>query len=213
MRKHRKQGMATVLIIEDNQDIAMLYETVFAQHQVRIFNDVPEAIRFLRYAAAPDLVITDFYLPSGTGSEIASFIRSQQELHNVPILGVSVDDMQKDVAERVGMTGFLAKPIDISELINVAQRLISSPVEIQPPQRRQQLTTEMRRALIEYGQAYRHLYKREPDGELVDGEVFIGGQRCDIHWLRAETRRLNSLAHGTGAKNYLLRLIDKLRRL
>ena len=39
--------MATVMIVEDNPEIAGLYEKIFHQHKTRILNDVPDAIHYL----------------------------------------------------------------------------------------------------------------------------------------------------------------------
>jgi CheY-like chemotaxis protein len=203
--------MATVMVIEDNKDIADLYRNIFVQHEVRIFNDVPEALAFLQ-KVRPDLVITDFYLPSGTGKDIASYMRAQPNLRDVPILGVSVDDLQKQDAQRMGMNDFLSKPLDINEVLNVSQLLISTP---RAPKRSGQsaLTPGMMQALKDYTQAYRQLYSRAPDAVAHGTEVLVAGQPCDEAWLRAETTRLKSLSQGGGPKNYLMRLIDKLRRI
>jgi DNA-binding response OmpR family regulator len=203
--------MATVVVIEDNADIAELYRNIFTQHSVQIFPDVPDALTYLQ-RNRPDLVITDFYLPSGTGKDVAGFMRSQVTLRDVPILGVSVDDLQRQEAQKMGMNEFLSKPLDLQEVINVAQLLISTPRQ---PRRASQdaLTPGMIQALKEYTVAYRELYSRQPDAVCTGTEVLVGGQPCDEAWLRAEVARLRSLARGGGPKNYLMKLIDKLRRL
>src|ERR1041385_8646484 len=117
--------MASVLIVEDNPEIAMLYERIFEQHQTYIFSDVPDAITYLQ-GKSPDLVIMDFHLPSGSGVDVLSYMRSQSDLADVPVLGVSCDDLMKDEATEHGMTAFLPKPIEITELLKTAQRLIST---------------------------------------------------------------------------------------
>jgi CheY-like chemotaxis protein len=203
--------MATVVVIEDNADIADIYRNIFPQHRVFIFPDVPEAIAFLQ-RTRPDLVITDFYLPSGTGKDVASFMRSQSMLRDVPILGVSVDDFHRQEAQKMGMNDFLAKPLDIQEVLKVSQLLISTP---RPPKRIGQnpLTPGMISALKEYTVSYRELYSRQPDAVCTGAEVLVGGQPTDEAWLRAETARLRSLSQGGGPKNYLVKLIDKLRHI
>src|SRR5258707_11585957 len=116
--------MASVLIVEDNPEIAVLYERLFEEHQTYIFSDVPDAIRYL-HAIRPDLVIMDFHLPSGSGVEVLNYMRSQANLKDVPVLGVSVDDLMKDEATQQGINAFLAKPIEIKDLVNTAQQLIT----------------------------------------------------------------------------------------
>ncbi len=196
--------MATVLILEDNAEIASLYALVFEAHNTSIFNDVPDAIDCLK-GLQPDLVIMDFHLPSGSGVDVLSYMRSQPRLRDVPVLGVSVDDTVKWEAKEHGLNAFMTKPIDISDLINTAQRLISSPKKVP--------SHEMRAALTKYAEAYQAVYNRPPKGQWTGTAVLIDGQPCDEAWLYAETRRLRSLTVGGAPKNYLNRLIDKLRRL
>src|SRR5258707_3958312 len=162
--------MASVLIVEDNPEIAVLYERIFEQHQTYIFNDVPDAITYLQ-GIRPDLVIMDFHLPSGSGVEVLNYMRSQANLKDVPVLGVSVDDEMKDEAKAQGMDAFLPKPIDLTELINTAQRLISTPKKAPGG--------ELRAALNDYAVAYERVYKRKPKGAWTGTQVLIDGHACD----------------------------------
>jgi DNA-binding response OmpR family regulator len=196
--------MATVLILEDNVEIATIYERIFFNHKTCILPDVPEAISYLK-AVRPDLVITDFHLPSGSGMDVINYMRSQTNLKNVPILGVSVDDLLKDQAKDQGMDEFLMKPIELKDLIDTAQRLISG--------QKRAPSGELREALDAYAAAYKQVYGRMPTGRWTGTQVMIDDQPCDIPWLQAETRRLRSLMVGGEPRNYLMRLLDKVRRL
>ena len=197
--------MAKVLILEDNPEIAVLYERIFEQHSTCIAPDIPDALNYLK-SARPDLVIMDFHLPSGSGMAVLNFMRSNPGLKTVPVLGVSIDDMIKYPAVEQGLNAFLPKPIDLRELIETAQRLISANERPVPDQ-------EMRVALTAYAEAYQKVYKRMPKGQWSGTNVLIDGQECDANWLRAETRRLNSLTKNGDPRNYLMRLLEKVRRL
>jgi CheY-like chemotaxis protein len=198
--------MATVVILEDNPEIASLYVQIFDQHRTLIMSDVPDAIGYLKHER-PDLVIMDFHLPSGSGVDVLNFMRSKAALKDVPVLGVSVDDLMKDEAHRQGMDAFLTKPIELTELINTAQRLMSSPKPNVP-------SAELRIALQAYGEAYKAVYNRPPKGQWTGTQALIDGQPCDEHWLHSETNRLRSLiVGGVSPRNYLMRLLDKVRRL
>jgi CheY-like chemotaxis protein len=196
--------MATVLIVEDNVEIAQLYERIFEKHQTCVFYDLPETMHYLE-TNRPDLVITDFHLPSGSGVEILQYIRSEPGLRDVPVLGISVDDTLKTEARERGIDVFLTKPIDLSDLINAAQRLLSSTRKVP--------SHEMQAALRAYAAAYQKAYNRLPHGQWTGTQVLIDGQPCDEAWLQSETHRLQSLTTGGVQRNYLHRLIDKLRRL
>lgn len=199
--------MATVLVVEDNQDIASLYQNIFTQHHVHVSGDIPEAINFLQHEC-PDLIITDFYLPSGSAADIVTHLRGNPKLNTVPILGVSVDDLKRQEASELGLNAFLAKPLDFGELMNVTQRLLT--LRREPPAL--EISTELRRALLDYVEAFRRVHNMNPDEKWLRSQVADGGRNCDIHLLRAETKRLRTSAEPK-SKNYLTRLIDKLRRM
>src|SRR5579872_1046468 len=196
--------MATVVIVEDNQDIAGLYERVFAKYETCVLSDMPAAMTYLQ-DTCPDLVILDFHLPSGSGLSILKYMRLRPSLKDVPILAISADDMLVGAARQEGITAFLAKPFRISELSALAERLIS--------QDRQALTAEMKAALLDYAAAYQSIYQRLPVGRWTGSRLLIEAQYHDEVWLRTETRRLRSLSVSGRPQNYLHRLIDKIRRL
>jgi CheY-like chemotaxis protein len=196
--------MANVLIVEDNPDIATLYERIFRQHRTQIINDVPEAITYLR-RGRPDLVIMDFHLPSGSGVDVLSYMRSQSDLKDIPVLGVSCDDLLKDEATEQGMNAFLPKPIDIGELLRTAQTLIGVNQGVP--------AGELKNALNDYAEAYQAVYHRMPRGKWTGSEVLIDGYICDQRWLHSETKRLRSLVNNGDPRSYLHRLLDKIRRM
>jgi DNA-binding response OmpR family regulator len=116
--------MTTLLILEDNAEMSKLYELVFSDYETCILRDVPDALVFLD-RCVPDLVITDFKLPSGSGMDVLDYIRSHETLAKVPVLGVSIDDDVKHQAKQRGMNAFLIKPIEIRELRDTVEWLIT----------------------------------------------------------------------------------------
>jgi CheY-like chemotaxis protein len=196
--------MANVVILEDNAEIASLYQQIFFQHQTRILRDIPEAIGYL-HRDCPDLVIMDFHLPSGSGVDVLNWMRTQAGLKDVPVLGISVDDLLLKEAKSQGMNAFLTKPIEVQQLIDTAQKLISNTRKVP--------NAELRAALNEYATAYQAVYRRMPKGQWTGSRVLIDGHPCDERWLHGEARRLRSLVEGGEPRNYLARLMDKIRRL
>jgi CheY-like chemotaxis protein len=194
--------MATVLIVEDNRDIAGLYERVFAGHQTRVVADVPEAMSYLRQSC-PDLLILDFHLPSGSGLEVLKYLRSS--FPTVSVLGISADDLLKEKARQEGIDAFLSKPFRVIDLARTAHTLLSQPRKGPSP--------SMLAALQEYAQAFQRVYKCPPHGQWTGSQVLINGEVRDEAWFRAETRRLNNLSMAHPPRNYLHRLIDKIRNL
>jgi two-component system response regulator VicR len=196
--------MAHILIVEDNEEIADLYTRVFADHQTHVLGDVPEAIEYLQ-GARPDLVITDFHLPTRSGVEIVSYIRTTSALRDIPVIGISMDDMLKREAQERGVDVFMIKPIEITELYDTAHRLIDNAQKSPGP--------EMRAALREYAAAYHRVHNSFPQGRWTGTHFVVGGQPRDAAWLRAEAGRLRATALPKPSRGYLYRLIDRLRRM
>jgi two-component system response regulator VicR len=196
--------MAHILIVEDNTEIASLYLQVFSQHQTRVLCDVPEAIAYLQ-EARPDLVITDLHLPTRSGIEILSFIRTTSALKDIPVIGISIDDMLKWEAQERGVDVFMTKPFEVSELYNTARRLMYS-VKKSPDAR-------MQAALRDYAAAYHRVYNCFPRGQWTGTHIVIEGVPRNATWLQAEAHRLRGVAPPRPNRGYVYRLIDRLRRL
>jgi CheY-like chemotaxis protein len=115
--------MASIVIVEDNPDIAMLYERLLSGHSTCIFQNTTDAKAHLA-TAHPDLTILDFHLPGESGIAVLDYIRSQDRLKDTPVVGISADDMQKEQAKLKGINAFLTKPIDVDEMITTIYRLL-----------------------------------------------------------------------------------------
>lgn len=117
--------MARILVVEDNADIAQLYQSLFSRHETAIAETAHEAISLLDVSSAdPDLVILDFHLPDEPGMAVLDYIRGQRAMHNTTVWGISADDMLRDEAGRKGMNQFFHKPLDIPQLMSAFQGLI-----------------------------------------------------------------------------------------
>ena len=65
----------------------------------------------------PDLVIVEVHLPDIDGVEIASRLKQERALADVPFLALGDADAEHDVALAAGADAFLAKPVDDARLV------------------------------------------------------------------------------------------------
>ncbi|BDR54957.1 DNA-binding response regulator [Bombiscardovia apis] len=107
--------MATILVVEDHQDIQDLLRDVLSpDYQLIQALSGSEAIaRFNE--AEPDLVLLDLMLPGVTGESVLSWIR---KFSAVPVIVLTaVQDKSRTVALlNKGANDYLTKPFDIDEL-------------------------------------------------------------------------------------------------
>ena len=87
----------------------------------------------------PDLIFLDVVMPERDGGEIAAQIQVDPELHGTPIIFLTalVTKAEADKGLLIDGHPFVAKPIDIQELMNVIEKHLSAhakPFGVSMPQ-------------------------------------------------------------------------------
>ena len=117
-----KQEKKRILVVDDDISITRLLKlNLEATHRftVRTENDAKAAL-----AAAeefqPDLIFLDVLMPDLDGGQLASQFQASSKLKGVPIVFLTAAATKKEVYARGGKVGglpFLAKPVDLSEVL------------------------------------------------------------------------------------------------
>jgi CheY-like chemotaxis protein/HPt (histidine-containing phosphotransfer) domain-containing protein len=115
-----------VLVVEDNllnQEVAN-YVLLHAGASVDFAGNGRVAVSMLADGAHYDAVLMDLQMPVMDGFEAAAAIRAMG-CSTLPILAMTANAMEEDRrrALQAGMDGYLAKPIDVDELVNALRRL------------------------------------------------------------------------------------------
>ncbi|MGO9828921.1 MAG: sigma-54-dependent transcriptional regulator [Myxococcaceae bacterium] len=108
----------SVLLVDDDRSFSSLAQAALAREgwPVRLARSLHEARRALE-AEAPDVVVLDRRLPDGDGLDFLATLRAQ--LPDVPVLMVTAHgDIQSAVdAIRAGAADYLAKPVELADLV------------------------------------------------------------------------------------------------
>jgi len=80
----------------------------------------------------PDLVIVDVHIPDIDGVEIASRLKQERALADVPFLALGESDAEHDVAIAAGADAFLAKPVEDARLIAEVREVMAGRRERLP---------------------------------------------------------------------------------
>jgi len=111
--------MATVLVVEDEDVTRLLLESGLrsAGHWVRAAASVAEAHAELAHSGVPEVVVTDMFMPGGSGLSLVSALRADPLLADVPVIFLSGRALPGDVerGEALGAT-YLTKPLSLPEL-------------------------------------------------------------------------------------------------
>jgi DNA-binding response OmpR family regulator len=109
-----------ILIADDEQDwVRMLamrlghegYQTEAAFDAVQT---IGQAIQ-----AKPDLILLDIMMPGGGGLVALKNMKASAKVFPVPVIVVSAkgDDETREAAEKLGVSGYFIKPVDMTALV------------------------------------------------------------------------------------------------
>jgi two-component system cell cycle response regulator DivK len=111
----------TVLVVEDDTQLQVLAARVIQTcgHNAVVASNGMEARRLAAADPAPDLVLMDLALPGEDGFEVTRALKAQHP--GLTVIAVSAHAMvtDRDRARAAGCSGFLTKPYQIDQLIQV----------------------------------------------------------------------------------------------
>ncbi|HNP70534.1 MAG TPA: response regulator [Kouleothrix sp.] len=125
----------TILVVDDSSDIRTVvrYSLTDRGFQVIEASDGPQAIQLARQHR-PALILLDLCIPGIDGWEVASRLRSDPALEDIPIVAMTAYDVSSAIraAQTAGCQKVVAKPFDLVEMAHTVARLVS-PAELPRP--------------------------------------------------------------------------------
>ena len=127
----------TILLVEDEDTDVFLMEQAMKKagvlNPIRVASDGQQAIDYFRGAGKfanreefplPCLVLLDLKLPYVMGLDVLKWIRQQNDAPAiVVILSSSKEEDDVATAYRLGANGYLVKPPDVNELVDMAKSI------------------------------------------------------------------------------------------
>jgi len=119
--------MEKILIVDDEKDwLRML--SMRLQHEGYQVEAAFDAIQAVRQTIdlKPDLVLLDIIMPAGSGVRVLENLRENLKTFNIPVIVVTgVSDKQtKEAAEKLGISGYFIKPVDMDKLIEELKKVL-----------------------------------------------------------------------------------------
>lgn len=119
-------NQCTVLVIEDNRDIAayignLLSGSYNVAYAANGEDGMQKAIDIV-----PDLIITDLMMPGMDGLELCRRVRANNVVSHIPIVIVTakISEQERIAGIEAGADAYLAKPFNVDELRTVVERLL-----------------------------------------------------------------------------------------
>jgi len=131
----------TILVVEDNQDHALLVRIAarraFPTVDIRVAGDGREGIAYLEGTPPfqergshpfPDLVILDLIMPEIDGFGVLEWMRDQENLKQLPVvvLTSSVNPSDEERVMALGAQAFHSKPANLDELVRIVREIVES---------------------------------------------------------------------------------------
>tara|TARA_B100000768_G_C10976122_1_gene247802 strand:+ start:97 stop:510 length:414 start_codon:yes stop_codon:yes gene_type:complete len=121
-----------VLLIEDNIiELMKMKRTVSflkLEHQIIEAKNAEIALEILEDKnPLPDLILLDLNMPKISGIEFLSILKNREEFSNIPTVILTTSNNQKDLEEcyRIGISGYILKPLKYDEYISKIEKVLS----------------------------------------------------------------------------------------
>ena len=123
--------MSRILLADDSPQALRLAEQILTAQGFEVVSVSDGAVALRRLGDVnPDLLITDIYLPTKNGFDLARFLRSQTQYRHVPVIfaAAPADQFEEQDARNAGADVILRKPFEASLLLTAVQELLAKRV-------------------------------------------------------------------------------------
>lgn len=123
-----------VLLVEDNPGDVRLIQEVFKEAKIKnvlhVARDGEEAMKMLHLEGEnpnrlPDLILLDLNLPKKDGRDVLKEIKKDDKLKCIPVVVLTSSIRDEDLIEtyKNNANCYIAKPVDLDQLIKVVQNI------------------------------------------------------------------------------------------
>lgn len=120
--------MARVLLADDSPQALRLAEQILKSQGLEVVSVTDGAIAMRRLSdVKPDVLITDVYLPTKNGFELARYMRAEPEFRDIPIIfaAAPIDEFNETDAKNAGADHIIRKPFEASALLGAVEKLVA----------------------------------------------------------------------------------------
>ncbi len=119
----------SVLVVDDDADGRRMLDLALSAQGAHVMRSASasDGLAALR-AAHPDVVLADLAMPGEDGFYLLSRLRADSTLGHLPVVAITAHTRDEDRVRclAAGFDAFLAKPVDINEVIDTVARLAAS---------------------------------------------------------------------------------------
>ncbi|GAC1380275.1 MAG: response regulator [Ginsengibacter sp.] len=114
-----------VLVADDDVAIGDVMQILLEENGYEVFfTGMPSEIDNL-LKKEPNIILLDIWMSGVSGKDVCERIKKDPVTKHIPVVLFSANRDTKEIAEQCGADGFIAKPFDISEIINIVKKFTS----------------------------------------------------------------------------------------
>lgn len=123
-----------ILLIEDNPADATLVREALASSshsgELTCSGDGESAVNLLRErvrsSRRPDLIILDLNLPRKDGRALLAEVKTDPELHTIPVVVFSTSQSDRDIARsyELGANCYVSKPVELKRFFSAVREIV-----------------------------------------------------------------------------------------
>jgi chemosensory pili system protein ChpA (sensor histidine kinase/response regulator) len=119
----------TVMVVDDSITIRKITERMLKRYGIEVVlaKDGIDATNLLQ-ENVPDLMLLDIEMPKMDGFEVASYVRNDDRLKNIPIIMITsrTGSKHKEKAMKIGVDQYLGKPFQEDDLITNINEILNT---------------------------------------------------------------------------------------
>jgi len=124
-----------VLLVEDDAGDVLLTREAFehfrAHDTLHVVGDGEQAIQFLHRTGdytdvpRPGLILLDLNLPRRTGLEVLADLKSDDDLHSIPVVVLTTSQAEEDIARSYSLhaNAYVTKPVDYHRFAEAVRQI------------------------------------------------------------------------------------------
>jgi DNA-binding response OmpR family regulator len=111
-----------ILVIDDDPEMGEVFKEIFSSDKNEVFfYEYVDDIFDLLALHQPHIILLDYNLQSQNGGSICKHIKSSKQYCDIPVILLSAFPRFIYSHSDIGYDGFLEKPFDVQELINIVE--------------------------------------------------------------------------------------------
>ena len=126
----------TILIVEDEPKNMKLLRDLLQRFGYEIL-EAPDGEQGVKITGEkiPDLILMDIMMPKMDGLEATRIIKADNKTKHIPVIALTSYAMKGDREKTLeaGCDGYIAKPIDIQEVLKTIEHFLTAQEKVYPP--------------------------------------------------------------------------------